>query len=105
MSRSLRRRILIIAISLLLALAVSETVQNIFVPAPSGWISFLISLTLAVIAAALGLFLEDFFPTKKIDFLLLPKKHPLPLISKQKSCSSTASLSSAPTSMRMNWPV
>jgi PAS domain S-box-containing protein len=59
MSRSLRRRILIIAISLLLALAVSETVQNIFVPAPGGWISFLISLTLAVTAATLGLFFED----------------------------------------------
>jgi PAS domain S-box-containing protein len=59
MSRTFWRRFLIIAISLLLALLIGEGIQRLISPTLNGWTSFLLTLTLAILASALGLFFES----------------------------------------------
>ena len=58
MSRTFWRRILFIAISLLFGLVIAEGVRNLFSPPLNGWTAFILTGTLGILSAALGLFLD-----------------------------------------------
>ena len=59
MSRTLGRRIFVIAISLLFGLVIAEGIRNLFSPALEGWTAFLLRGTLGILATALGLHFDS----------------------------------------------